>query len=526
MKLSMQAVFARSASFETDEPHPYRADAPVAYVLQGGGERRKFSTDRNVFSLYQLEPDTEYTLEKEGEEAGRITFRTEKETVLFDITRFGAREGGEADCTAAIQAAIAACPKGGTVYVPKGTFLTGPLFLKSHMTLCLAKGAVLLGRTDRSTYPVLPGVTRNTDEKDETFLGTWEGNPLDSFASLLTFIGCEDTAVTGEGTIDGNAENSDWWTDWKKRRIAWRPNLLYFQHCRNVRIQGLHVQNSPSWTVHPCYSRDLMFINLSIQNPPDSPNTDGFDPESCQNVTLLGTVISVGDDCIAIKSGKLYMAEHHTMPTEHVRIRNCLLERGHGSVTVGSEIAGGVRDVEVSKCLFDRTDRGVRIKTRRGRGSRSVLTDLVFRDIRMRDVAMPVTINMFYFCDPDGHTEYVQTKTALPKDAMTPSIGKITLENIDAENTDAVFLCAEGLPESPIEEISLRSVHASYLPEKDQVPKVPVMMDGCAAVSGRGIFCRNVGRLVLHDVSLTGTKDSAPVLDHVSDTDMQRVRFA
>jgi polygalacturonase len=137
------------------------------------------------------------------------------------------------------------------------------------------------------------------------------------------------------------------------------------------------------------------FLNLTIQNPYDSPNTDGFDPESCRNVLLLGTKISVGDDCIAIKSGKYYMAKNHFMRTENVVIRNCDLESGHGSVTVGSEIAGGVTGVKVEQCLFDSTDRGVRIKTRRGRGTRSLLDDICFNHIRHAE------------CPYADHGEYV-----------------------------------------------------------------------------------------------------------------------
>ena len=167
-------------------------------------------------------------------------------------------------------------------------------------------------------------------------------------------------------------------------------------------------------------------MNIRIFNPDDSPNTDGFDPESCTDVLLIGTEISVGDDCIAIKSGKYYMSRYHFRRTSGIEIRNCNLMRGHGSVTLGSEAASGVENVRVSKCIFDRTDRGVRIKTRRGRGERSVLDDLVIDNVVMDRVHMPLTVNMFYFCDPDGHSDYVQNQEARPVDEMTvPGRGRV-----------------------------------------------------------------------------------------------------
>lgn len=521
MKLKLTGSFARSAAFELDGPGIYEQDVPFAVTLNG---TKVLETKQNVFSLYHLTPDTTYTVAAgEGEP---LTFRTKKESVFLDVTRFGALGDGKKDNTTFLQAALSVCPENGTVYIPAGTYLTGPLFLKSHETIYLERGAVLLGKTDRTAYPVLPGTTRGTNENSELFLGTWEGNPLDAFASLFTLIGVTDTDITGEGTIDGNAASGDWWEDPKKKRIAWRPNLVFLLCCERVRFQGLSIQNSPSWTVHPCYSNDLLFADLAIQNPPISPNTDGFDPESCKNVQLLGTKISVGDDCVAIKSGKYYMAAFHRQPCTGITIRNCLFERGHGSVTIGSEIAGGVSSVSVSKCLFVGTDRGVRIKTRRGRGQSSVLTDLVFEDIAMRDVAMPFTINMFYFCDPDGHTSYVQDPDALPVDERTPKIGSVLLRNITCTGTDAVVLAAAGLPESPIGDIRMEHVRAEFLPPEQQLPRVPLMRDNCPEMAGRGILVENAERVLLRDVEVLGSQDTEPELTGVKNIVLDQTRFA
>jgi polygalacturonase len=277
--------------------------------------------------------------------------------------------------------------------------------------------------------------------------------------------------------------------------------------------------------VHPYYCEDISFLNLYINNPSDSPNTDGLDPESCKNVLVLGTVISVGDDCMAIKSGKYYMSLKHHKVTEDVYIRNCRFERGHGSVTVGSEAAGGVRNVRVSKCVFDGTDRGLRIKTRRGRGERSVLDDILFENIIMDGVHMPFTVNMFYFCDPDGHSDYVQNQNPAPVDEMTPSIGTIAGRNIDCKGVSACMLCGVGLPESPIGRLSFENITLKFLPEGERVPERPVMMDNFDEMSGRSIYAKNVRELVLKNVKIAGSADDAPELINVEKADLTDVEY-
>lgn len=158
------------------------------------------------------------------------------------------------------------------------------------------------------------------------------------------------------------------------------------------------------------FSDNLKFYGLTINNPSDSPNTDGLDPESCKNVDIVGVKFSLGDDCIAVKSGKIYMGKKYRTPSENIHIRQCLMENGHGAVTVGSEMAGGVKNLVVEECRFYDTDRGLRIKTRRGRGKDAVLDQIIFRKIDMDQVMTPFVINCFYFCDPDGKTEFVQSR--------------------------------------------------------------------------------------------------------------------
>ena len=517
------SVFNRTVTIEMMNREIYEMKEPVEVFLD---DQSVLTTTKNVFTLTGLQPDQDYTVAvKAADEVTRESIHTLKETVLLNVKNFGAAGDGITNDTSFLQAAILACPQNGTVYVPAGTYSIAPIFLKSHITLWLEDGAELSGRTDRKEYPILPGMTTGTDESSEYNLSSWEGNPLTSFASLLTAIDCEDIDIIGPGTINGNADTSDWWKDHRNKRIAWRPNTVFFNHCEHVRMQNVMVKNSPCWTIHPYYSEDMMFLNLTIQNPYNSPNTDGFDPESCRNVLLLGTKISVGDDCIAIKSGKYYMAATHFKRTENIVIRNCDLERGHGSVTVGSEIACGVSGVKVEQCLFDSTDRGVRIKTRRGRGGRSLLDDIHFDHIVMRNVHMPITVNMLYFCDPDGHTDYVQSTDALPVDEMTPRIGSIFVENTVCTGVDSSFLCAYGLPEMPIEKITLENVDAQFLPKEQQRLDRPVMMDAFEPIKGIGVWACNVKEIAMKNVTIAGSDPKEPVLSNVPAAHFENVQY-
>lgn len=523
MNFNIVEVFNRSVTIELESDAIFRQEKEFDVLIDG---EKRFSCDQNVISVTGLLPDRKYTIGVRcGEDTVEKEFRTEYESVLLNVKQFGAKGDGKTSDTAAIQAAICCCPKDGTVFLPQGEYYTTALFLKSDMTLYLDEGAVILGDTDRTHYPILPGMVRATDEKDEFNFGTWEGNPLTSFASLVCAFDAKNLNIIGPGTIDGNAQNSDWWKDAKKKRIAWRPNALYIVRCENVRVQSITVQNSACWTVHPYYSDNLSFLNLYIHNPSDSPNTDGLDPESCKNVRILGTVISVGDDCIAIKSGKYYMSIAHHKESDDIVIRNCRFERGHGSVTVGSEIAGGVKNIRVSQCIFDGTDRGLRIKTRRGRGERSVLDDIHFEKINMTGVHMPFTVNMFYFCDPDGHSDYVQNQNPAPVDEMTPAIGTISGKDITAVGVSACMLCAVGLPESPVGKLQFENIKVTFLPEDERVAERPVMMDNFDEMSGCSIYARNVKELVLRDVEINGAADDEPELSNVGREMMEGVVY-
>ncbi|NDL67087.1 glycoside hydrolase family 28 protein [Anaerotalea alkaliphila] len=495
---------SRTLSIEVQNDSCFYNDRPYRIYLDGVLHA---TTNRNVHTLYGLEPAKRYDvqLKEEGSETTSPVYglMTKDEPMTLDVRRFGAKGDGETLDTAAIQAAIAACPPYGRVLLPEGVYLSTPLFLKSRMTLELEKGAVLLASTERALYPVLPG-TLETNSGEEAYLGSWEGDPQDAFASLLTGIDVEEVVVTGEGILDGQASMDNWWKDAKARRIAWRPRMVFLLNSRWVLVEGLTVRNSPSWNIHPMFSRDLQFINLTIESPKDSPNTDGINPESCEGVLICGVHFSVGDDCIALKSGKMYLGKKLKRPSENIIVRNCRMADGHGAIVIGSEMSGGILNVSATQCVFHRTDRGIRIKTRRGRGREGVIRGIKAENIRMEGVLTPFVINAFYFCDTDGKTEYVWSKEALPVDDGTPAIENIYYKNIVAKDAEVSAGFFYGLPEKKIENIHLEDIRIAF--KKDSRTDYPAMMSHIEKSSKGGFFIGNARGVTIRNVTIEGVE--------------------
>ena len=515
MNLRLIMKTARSATFELNDGGIYKT--VDTYRLFMNHEECKL-TDTVITSVYDLKPDTEYVLEvqnKESEVVGSLTFRTDEEFVTINVKELGAAGDGVSDDTGFIQAAIMACPPKSRVLIPKGKYSITSIFLKSGINLEIAKDAELLAQTDRNRFAKFPGMIESYDEQDEYNLGTWEGNPLPMFAGIITGIGVSDVKVYGEGTINGCASHDNWWHNEKVMVGAFRPRMLFLNRCERIQVQGLTICNSPAWNIHPYFSNDLIFSNLNIQNPQKSPNTDGLDPESCKNVEILGVHFSLGDDCIAVKSGKVYMGKKYKTPSENIHVYQCLMENGHGAVTVGSEIGAGVRSMVVEKCRFSHTDRGLRIKTRRGRGKDSILDEIVFRDIEMDHVMTPFTANAFYFCDPDGRTEYVQSRNVYPVDDNTPEMRRFLFENIHAVNCHVAAAFFEGLPEQKIEKIEMRNCSISFADEAKT--DVPIMSNGVDACSKKGIHATNVKQLILDRVVIEGNVGEPIELDGVDE---------
>ena len=239
--MSLKCLFVgnRSAVLQLDEDQCYTLDTPVSVYVNG---QWYCDTANVITSLWDLLPDSDIDIEvKSGESSERLQIHTRKESATLNVREFGAVGDGVHNDTNAIQAAITCCPEDGRVLVPEGTYSTCSLFLKSHIRLELAKGAVLLLRTDRSEFAILPGMIQTYDEMDDINYGSWEGNPLDCFAALLTGISVEDVIVYGRGTLDGQADQGDWWVQPKIKRGAFRPRMIFLNHCHHMDFQGITV---------------------------------------------------------------------------------------------------------------------------------------------------------------------------------------------------------------------------------------------------------------------------------------------
>lgn len=470
-----------------------RLECAVSHVSVDNYEKhRELKDDRSIVSIFDLEPDTVYDLRLKSENGTTedISFTTEHETMTVNVREVGAYGDGEHDDTAFIMSAIMICPKDGRVLIPEGTYRHTGIYLKSDMRVELAKGARLVFDKERLNIPRFPAHLEGSTGSDGYFLGTWEGEPQAMFNASVCAIGVTNSCIYGEGTLDGNASKDDWWKDPKQIRIAARPRMFFTKNSENVALQGITLTNSPAWTVHPFFSKTVGFYNITIRNPWDSPNTDGIDPESCDGVEIAGVHFSLGDDCIAVKSGKIEMGRMYRTPCQNIHIYGCLMEDGHGAVTVGSEAAAGVKELIVERCDFCRTDRGLRVKTRRGRGKDSVMDNIVFRDIDMDGVVTPFVVNSFYYCDSDGKTDYVQDRNPLPVDDRTPVIRRLVFENIHAVNSHYAAGWIEGLPEQPIEEIVLHDIYVGFA--LDARKGIPAMACNVPECSREGFIVKNV----------------------------------
>lgn len=514
MEIKLAFITTRSIVLEVvDKEACYYTESYEVYI---NGEK-KLEANKVIQSIYGLKPDTKYSIFiKRGEEVSNVLeIQTPVEFVTLNVRDFGAKGDGLTDDTLALQAAIMSCPKNSRVYIPKGNYKFTNLFLKSNLVLELEKDAVLSAFIDKKRIPILPGRIESYDETSEYLLASWEGNPLDSFASLITGIEVENVLICGEGTLDGCADFDNWWDKEKRKYDPARPRMLFLNHCKNVTLQGITVTNSPAWNLHPYFSENLRFIDIAILSPSKSHNTDGLDPESCNGVEILGVYFSVGDDCIAIKSGKIYMGRKYKTPSQNITIRHSYMKKGHGAVTIGSEIAGGVKNIRVENCIFSHTDRGLRIKTRRGRGEDSILQDITFEDIKMEHVHTPFVVNSFYYCDPDGKTDYVACKTPLPVDERTPSIKSLYFRNIECKDSHVAGAYFYGLPEKKIGSIEMENISICYA--KDAFTGKAAMMIGCERSCKQGIFARNVEYLRLKNVDVIGCEGKVFDLESIDE---------
>ncbi len=418
------------------------------------------------------------------------------------ITDFGAVNDGQTLNTKAISDAIDAVSEkgGGRVVIPRGLWLTGPIILKSNINIHAEEGALVIFSSDKSLYPLV-----------ET---SFEGNSTVRCTSPIYGKDLENIAFTGKGIFDGTGEawrpvkkekltESQWKTlvrsggvvdedgkiwypsesylegqrisgmnvpeqmtslkDFERIKDFLRPVMVSLVSCRKVLFDGPVFQNSPAWCIHPLMCQDLTVRNITVRNPWFSQNGDGIDIESCRNSIVYNSNFDVGDDAICIKSGKDADGRKRAIPTENLVIIDCIVYHGHGGVTIGSEMSGGVKNVYVSGCTFIGTDVGIRFKSNRGRGG--IVDNIYFSGIDMINIpTQAISFNLYYGgsapteMSAQENNEAAISEEAPPVTEETPVFRNITIKNVTCKGAaQAVFL--QGLPEQNLEKINLENIN-------------------------------------------------------------------
>jgi polygalacturonase len=414
----------------------------------------------------------------------------------FNITRFGAVGDGRAKSTEAIRRAIAACRAagGGRVIVPEGRFLTGPVRLESGVELHLSSKATLAFSQEARDY--LPVVFTR-----------WEGVELMNYSPFIYAFDAQNIAVTGSGTLDGQAGPDHWW-NWRgtgpagtsrqapaRTRLMdmaakgtpvaervfgeefWlRPNFIQPYRSRNILFDGITVVNSPMWEIHPVLCQNVTVRGVTVRS--HGPNNDGCNPESCRDVLIEGCTFDTGDDCIALKSGRNDDGRRLNVPIENVVIRNCAMEDGHGGVVIGSEISGGARNVFAERCRMDspQLDRALRIKTNSVRGG--TVEGIYMRDVTVGQVAEAVvTINYFYEEGDAGK--------------YPPIVRDVEVRNVTSKKSQYALLL-RGYSHDPITDVRIIDCTFDGVAQPDVIEAV------------RGLTFKNVrrnGQMVVEQVS-------------------------
>ncbi|MBC9035097.1 glycoside hydrolase family 28 protein [Sphingomonas sp. JC676] len=392
----------------------------------------------------------------------------------FPLTQFGGVGDGTKLASEAFRKAIAAAssaPGGGTVVVEAGVWLTGPIHLRSNVELHVTRGATIRFARDPALY-FPPVLTR------------MEGNELMGISPFLYALDCENVAITGHGILDGQADEAHWW-DWVRRRpdggesdgarlkrmaeqsvpvarrvfglgSTIRPQFIQPYRCRNVLIEDVTIIRSPMWEIHPVECENVTVQRVTISS--HGPNNDGCDPESCRDVLIEECHFDTGDDCIAIKSGRNADGRRLKRPTENVIISGCTMLDGHGGVTLGSEITGGVRNVFVENCRMDspQLNTAIRFKNNAARGG--TLSNIHVRDVTVGQVGRAV-ITIDYNYGEGAKGDY------------TPVFDGLTVERLLVGRCQRV-LDLQGFPDAPIRNITLRDCAIIRAGEPDIVSHV------------------------------------------------------
>lgn len=464
----------------------------------------------------------------------------------FNIADFGAVGDGKTMNTESFAKAIFACAKanGGRVIIPAGIWLTGPIRLASNINLHVEKGGLVIFSPNRSDYPLID---------------TWyEGRPEYRCMAPIFGESVENIAITGEGAFDGagevwrpvkkfkvtnnqwrnllassgvvDSQGNTWWPseaamngaaylenlrkagkqpqleDFEKVRDYLRPVLLQLNRCKKVLIDGPTFQNSAAWNLHLLMSENITIRNITVKNPWYSQNGDGIDIESCRNVAVYNSEFDVGDDAICMKSGRDAAGRKRAMPTENVQIYNCVVYDGHGGFVIGSEMSGGVKNIEIRDCTFIGTDTGLRFKSTRGRGG--VVENIFMRRIFMKDIgAAAITFNMFYSGQapiPDSGQQTVSvSELPAPVSEETPQFKNIYISEVICRGAEQALELL-GLPEMPLQNIDLRNVSIS---------------------ASRGISCINAERVTLTNVEILSQKGPIMAFHNSTNVDIDHATY-
>jgi len=390
----------------------------------------------------------------------------------FNIVDFGAVADGVTNNSEAIRKAIDSCNSigGGKVLIPSGTFLTGPIHLKSNINLHLEEGANVLFSTVKSDY--LPVVHTS-----------YEGQELMNYSPLIYAYKQKNIAVTGKGIFNGQASNTNWWPWCGKDSYGYlpdspkqaddhnlprlwemsvndtpiservfgegyqlRPSFFEPFECENILVQGVTFTNAPFWVIHPIKSNYIRVDGVTVKS--HGPNNDGCDPEYSKYIHINNCTFDTGDDCIAIKSGRNDDGRRVNIPSENIVVENCDMKDGHGGVVLGSEISAGVRNVYVRNCKMDspELERAIRIKTNTLRGG--FVENVFVKNIHVGQVKEAVLkINTYYGIYANQEGKFI------------PSIKNIHLEDVKVENGGKFGILIKGRAENPVKNITLTNVH-------------------------------------------------------------------
>lgn len=415
------------------------------------------------------------------------------------------------------------------VILLSGIYETGPLEIPSSTTLIIKKDATLKFIPDFDLYT--PVYSR------------WEGVKCWCMHPCLLIENATDARVVGEGTIDGSGEV--WWKEsidkrshkdgrpslTIEKRLAsmnpgflsqpsggggrqtqfLRPPLIQILDSEFVYLKGITVTNSPFWTIHPLFSRFVNIENVHVKNPYDAPNTDGIDIESCSNVCVSDCIVDVGDDGIALKSGSGPDGIADGIPAKDITIRGCTVKAAHGGAVIGSETAGGIKNLLVEDCVFDGTDRGVRIKTRRGRGGD--IANLHFVNITMKDNLCPFVINTYYKCGADSMEPF--SLDSLPVTSETPTISSIKIEKCTATGCKSSAGMIVGLPEMPVDGLVIKDCSFEVAKDANRRVDESDMYWGLPTPESRGFRIRNAKGLVTENFNVICDGDKIIIEDGV-----------